>query len=212
MKWEKFIEFTGGMPVIDTENLLAGVKKPDAIQVQLSRWKKAGKIYQLKRGFYLLNEKYRKIELYEPFIASVLKWPSYISMEKALEYHGLIPESVNAYTCITTKRPDTFSSSIGIFEYRHINTSLFWGYNSVTVKKQTAFFASPEKSLLDFFYLNRTEISLDYLHELRLQNVSKINLNRLSKYAERFRKSYILSAAETIKKYIKIYKKEEKYL
>lgn len=214
MKWEEFLRITGNLPVIDTENLFAGVTDPASIEVQISRWKKAGKIIQLKRGIYLLAETYRKIEIYEPYIAAILKKPSYISLEKALEYHNLIPEAVTVYTSVTTKRPGRFVSRTGIFDYRHINESLFWGYNSLTVNKQTAFIASPEKTLLDFFYLRLkgVKVSLDYLLELRLQNLEKIDLDKLSEFARRFKKPRILYAAEVIWEYIASYKEGEKEL
>jgi len=212
MKWEKFIKLVGNLPVFDSENLLAGVSNPGAAKVQISRWEKAGKLIQLKRGIYLLDEPYRKVDGYEPFIASLLMRPSYISLEKALEYHGLIPESVPVYTCVTTKRPAKFSSAAGIFEYRHIRATLFWGYNSVTLNKQSGFVASAEKALLDFFYLKGMKISTDYLTEMRLQNIEKIDPDKLLEYAKRFNKPGMVQVAKTIKKYIDSYQEEEKTL
>lgn len=212
MKWEEFIKITGKLPAVDTKILLAGVSNSGPLKVQISRWHKAGKLIQLKRGIYLLAKEYRKVEAYEPYIASLLKKPSYISLEKALEHHNLIPEGVSVYTSVTTKRPARFTSEIGIFDYRHIKNSLFWGYKSISVNKQTAFMTEPEKALLDLIYLNGVNISLEYLKELRLQNVKKINLDRLLEYAEKFKKPGILHAAEIIKEYIISYKDEEKRL
>jgi len=201
MNWTEFLKTIGKLPVIHTENLLAGVSDPAGIEVQISRWNKAEKIIQLKRGMYLLAEPYRKVEVYDPYIAAILKKPSYISMEKALEYHNLIPEAVTVYTSITTKRNGRFVSRAGIFDYRHIKKSLFWGYASVTVNKQTAFIASCEKAILDYFYIKKLDISLDYLHELRLQNINKINIEKLFEYAGRFKKPKMLYAAQAIKEY-----------
>jgi predicted transcriptional regulator of viral defense system len=212
MEWPDFLKQWGNLPAIDTENLLAGGLNSASIQVQISRWEKAGKLIQLKRGIYLLAEPYRKVEVYEPHLAGILKQPSYISLEKALEYHSLIPEAVPVYTSVTTKGPAKFISKLGVFNYRHIKKTLFWGYQSVTVNKQTAFFASPEKALLDFFYLNGLKISHEYLKEMRLQNVERINLEKLSAYGRKFKKPGILNAVKIIEKYITLYKKEEKIL
>ena len=212
MKWEEFIKVAGDLPVIDTEILLTGVSSPEPVKVQISRWHKSGKLIQVKRGIYLLAEVYRKVKVYEPYVASLLKRPSYISLEKAMEYYGLIPEAVPVYTSITTKRPGRFVSEIGVFDYRHIKDSLFWGYESVNMNGQTAFMAFPEKALLDLIYLNGMNISLEYLKELRLQNVKKINLDKLFKYAERFKSPGISLAAEVVKKYVNSYKDEEKIL
>lgn len=202
MKWEEFIEHAGNLPVIDTELLLAGVKDPNPIKVQISRWKKQGKLTQIKRGLYILAAPFKRQVVYEPYLASILKQPSYLSLEKAFEYHGLIPESVNVYTCVTTKRPGKFMTKLGIFDYRHIKTTLFWGYQAVTVNKQTAFIALPEKALLDFFYLKSVKISFDYLSEMRLQNLKNIDLERLLVFAKKFKKPRMLKIARAIKEYV----------
>jgi predicted transcriptional regulator of viral defense system len=202
MKFEDFIEKIGALPVIDTETLLAGAqKKQRAIQVQIARWKKAGKLIKLRRGIYLLSAPYRKVNVYEPYLASTLVKPSYLSMEKALEYHGMIPEAVPVFTSVTTKRPGKFVTSVGSFDYRHVQTSLFWGYGSVSVNQQTAFIASPEKALLDLIYLKGRKISSAYLEELRLQNFKKISRRKLLECAKRFRRKDMMEAARLISRF-----------
>ncbi|MFA5345561.1 MAG: hypothetical protein WC315_04745 [Candidatus Omnitrophota bacterium] len=212
MKLEEFLKRVRGMPLVDAENLLAGVANPAGIKVQLSRWRKSGKLIRLKNNIYLLSENFRKVDIYEPYIACVLKQPSYISLQKAFEYHGLIPEGVPVYTCVTTKRPEKIVTPIGTFDYRHIKNSLFWGYVSLTVNKQPAFIASPEKALLDFFYLNGLRIDDGYLEEMRLQNFRKINFTKLIEYAGKFQSPGILKVAQIIKRYAAKRRKEEKYL
>jgi len=212
MKLEDFIKISGDLAVIEVELLLAGIPEPDPFKVQISRWEKAGKLIQLKRGIYLLADPYRKIEVFEPYIAAILEKPSYLSLEKALEYHGLIPEAVKTYTSVTTKRPAKFSSAVGVFSYKHIKNTLFWGYQSVTVRRQTAFIATPEKALLDLIYFHGLKISDDYLEGLRLQNLGQINLDVLFEYAKKFKKPGMLAAAEVLKKYIQPHKSREKTL
>lgn len=201
MEWERFLIITRELPLIDTENLMVGSSHPASLQVQISRWHKAGKIIQLKKGIYLLAEPYRKVEVYEPYIATVLKRPSYISLEKALEYHNLIPEAVSVYTSVTTKRGARYESEAGIFDYRHIQESLFWGYASHTVNQQTSFIAVPEKALLDFFYLRKIKMSPDYLSEMRIQNPASINIKKLEAHARRFAKPVMITIAAAIKEY-----------
>ena len=212
MRWNDFLDDYAGVPVIDTNMLLAGVTDSRALKVQLSRWVKAKKLIQAKRGIYLLAEKYRKISLYEPYLASLLKKPSYISLEKALEYYGLIPEAVPVFTSLTTKRQGKFVSEAGVFLYRHIKNPLFWGYESVTVNGQMGFIASPEKALLDLFYINRVGVSQAFLKGLRLQNVNKLDIKKLLINAKKFKNTSILRAASAVDKYISCYKEEEKTL
>ena len=212
MNLNDFLKQVRGLPTIDAENLLAGIADPGPIKVQLSRWTKAGKLIKLKNNIYLLSESFRKVDIYEPHIASVLKRPSYISLEKALEYHGLIPEAVPVYTSVTTKRPERIVTAIGVFDYRHVNPRLFWGYNSVIVNKQQAFIAGPEKALLDFFYLKGFRVDDDYLCEMRLQNLKAINLRKLLEFAARFKSPGMLKVAQLVKKFASRQRKEEKRL
>ena len=211
MKLEEFIKLVADMPLIDTELLLAGVSNPGPAKVQISRWEKAGKLIQLKRGLYVLASPYRKKAVYGPFIAATLKQPSYISMEKALEFHNLIPEAVTVWTSVTPKRPARFRSQEGDFEYSYIKKTLFWGYKSVTLDGQTGFVATPEKALLDFFCVRKIKPSQAYLEEMRLQNLEDINLNTLLAYARKFNKPGILRTAQELKEFIAARKgKEEK--
>ena len=212
MKWEEFVKKMGNLAVIDTENLLAGKGDDNSVKVQISRWLKAGRLIQLKRGIYVFAEQYTRINAFEPYIAWVLKNPSYISVEKALEYYDLIPEAVPVYCSVTTKRAGEFTSEVGTFSYRHIKKELFWGYKSITLNKQTGFIAHSEKALLDLIYLKHIKPTLGYLEELRLQNVEKLNIDTLFEYAQRFEKPKILHSAEVIKEYILSYKREEKTL
>ena len=212
MNFEAFMKRVQELHVIETENAVEGFSSRNALEVQLTRWANQAKLIQLRRGLYVLSEPYRKLEPFEFFLASVIKRPSYISLEKALEYHNLIPEGVAAYTSVTTKRPGRYTTAFGNFDYRHIQVSLFWGYEAVTVNQQTAFVALPEKGLLDLFYLKPVEPSLDYLEGLRLQNVEKVNKERLLSFAKRFRKPKILQAAQMIQKYMSSYQNEERVL
>jgi len=212
MKWEEFLKKTRYRPVIEAESLLAGIPDPLPVKVQLSRWCKAGKLIQARRGVYIISESYRKENVFEPYLASILKKPSYISLEKALEFHALIPEAVPVYTCLTTKRPGKFVSPAGVFTYRHIKRELFWGYAPVTVSGQTGFIARPEKALLDLIYLRGMNISRAWLRELRLQNTEKLDPRAVSACARRFKSPGMLKASEQINEYIVSYSKQEKTL
>ena len=203
MEFSSFLSKVQEFAVVDTKVLSTMGGNSLSLKVQVSRWVKAKKIIQLKRGLYLLAEPYRKILPSEFFIANVLKTPSYISLEKALEYHGLIPEAVTVVTCVTTRRPESFSTPAGRYDYSHVKPSLFWGYISLNLSGQTVFMATPEKALLDFFYLKHVKVSLDYLKEMRLQNVGNIKLKKLLEYAGRFKKKNLARTAQLVGEYIK---------
>lgn len=212
MKFEAFLKAFSTLPVIESVNVRHVFSNNKTMGVQLTRWVKQQRLIRLKRGVYLFSELYRKGNIFEPYIASALKRPSYLSLEKALEYSDWIPEGVGIYTCITSKRPDRFRNPLGVFDYKHLRTSLFWGYKAVTLNGQTALIALPEKALLDLIYFTPGSVSVDYLEGLRLQNLNTMKLGRLMKFARRFQKPKMAKAAQIILEYAKASRKSEKVL
>ncbi len=204
MEWESFLNKVKGLAVIRTEALYSNSDsaKRASIEVQLSRWHKSGKLIQLRRGMYVLSDIYRKADIYCPAVASVLHRPSYLSLEKALEFYNLIPERVTTYTSVTAQRPAEFETELGIFKYAHIQKAFFWGYTENVLNGQRAFVALPEKALLDFFYLRHCPVTDVYIDELRLQNLEDLNEQRLVQFAKKMNKKKIMRAAQELKKRI----------
>jgi len=123
----------GNEPVFTSSLLMTEGQSRIDIQLQLSRWVKAGKIEQLRRGCYILAAPYRKVEPHPFLIAGALKKASYISLQSALSFYGLIPEYVPVVTSVTTGRPETVNTTRETFSYKHIKTSFFVGYNNVEI-------------------------------------------------------------------------------
>jgi hypothetical protein len=53
---------------------------------------------------------------------------SYVSLQSALSYHGMIPEYVPETTCITTGRPLCIQTPFGRISYRHLKSGAFTGF------------------------------------------------------------------------------------
>jgi predicted transcriptional regulator of viral defense system len=160
MKWDAFYNAMKDRMVIESEYLHLLYGNKGEVELQLSRWNKQGKIHRLKRGYYILGDDYRKTEIFEPYIASLLKFPSYISLEKALEMHHLIPDAVFTFTSVTTKRrPVEFINRAGRFKYITVKREYFWGYRSITHMNGTGYLAEPEKALIDLFYFHQKKAS-----------------------------------------------------
>jgi predicted transcriptional regulator of viral defense system len=172
------------------------------LAVQISRWHKAGRLLKLKRGVYVLSRAFCKVEPPGLYLACLLNKPAYVSEEKALEYYGLIPEAVYIYSCVTTKRQGTMRTPLGNFDYRHVKASLFWGYRSLKINGFSVYIATPEKALLDLFYLRPVKVTADYVDEMRLQNLGSISIKRLREFARRFGKPKLIKAAEVVAAYI----------
>ena len=213
MNISKLVGFVADSPIFNSEMLRVGKADPRSVNVQLSRWKKAGKIIQLRRGLYMMNSPYVKLPTgYDLYIAAALHSPSYISLHKALEYHGLIPEGVPVYTCVTTRRPVTVRNQVGEFVYRHVKQGLFWGYEKAETAAGEFFVATPEKALLDLFYLDGVKFSEAYLEELRLQNLETLDLRRLVVFAEKAGSPGLIIAAKKLVGFVKSRSGEAKYL
>lgn len=201
MKWEELLRVVTDEPVFSSAILLAGDLSPNDLRRQLSRWVRAGRIIRLRRGLYTLAPPYRKVTPHPFPAANALRRGSYVSLQSALAYHGLIPEHAPAVTSITTGRPEVLETDLGTFIFRHVRKSWFGGYRKVEVfPGQEAFLAGPEKSLLDLIYLTPGADDPDYLRELRLQGLDRLNLETLQTIARTGGRPKLLRAAEVIER------------
>ncbi len=201
MKWEELLTTVGDEPVFTSSLLMTGSISPADNRRQLSRWVRAGRIIRLRRGIYLLAPPYRKIEPHPFLLANAMKAASYVSLQSALAYYGMIPEYTPVTTSVTTGRPENIGTASGTFYFSHIKKSWFSGYRQVEVMPgQSAFLANPEKCLLDLVYLTPGGDKMGYLRGLRLQNLDQINLVELSRIAEASGRPKLIRAAEHIER------------
>jgi len=184
MRWGAFLERFGEHSVIEPPMVYVGEANPRAIQTQLSRWVKTGKLLKLARGKYVLAPPYRKVNPPLEHVANRLVYPSYVSFERALAWHELIPETAVVLTSATTGRPRVVENALGTFRYRHIHRRLFWGYETVTHLQHLCMIALPEKALLDVLYFQTGVGTAERIHEMRLQNLDRLDPIRLRTFAE----------------------------
>lgn len=199
MKFDDLIEIIGDEPVFETGLLLVGETDPGDVRRQLSRWTKAGRLYQLRRGLYTLAPPFQKVKAHPFLIANRLVRGSYISCQSALAYYNLIPEYVPITTSVAAGRPARWETPLGVFEFRNLKTSLIWGYRLIDVdRNQKAFVAAREKALLDLVHLHPGGDAPEYLDELRLQNLEQLNSEDLERYAQQTNSPKLERAANHI--------------
>jgi len=191
MKFSDFKKKLGKTPLFGADVASLFSKDPQILRNQLSRWKKQGLVVALKKGLYALANSERSVGLSKELIASSLYKPSYISLESALSRYKMIPEQVVAVTSVTARKTRTFQNEEGIFIYRSLKKSLFFGFKLERDESGFPYFmANPEKALLDHLYLNLGGITvnqLDYFSgSLRLQNTSILDRKKLISYAKRY--------------------------
>jgi len=196
MKFDALLALTGNLPFFETGLLLAGDLDPAHVQRQLSRWVQSGRIRQLRRGLYMLAPPYQQVKPHPFLLANALMPGSYVSMQSALAFYGLIPEYTPRILSMTLLRPSHWE---GGFHFQHLAPHFFFGYQLVELSQgQQAFLAVPEKALLDLVHLTPKSDSLNYLEQLRLQNLDRLELSLLREYSERAGKPKWQRAADLI--------------
>jgi predicted transcriptional regulator of viral defense system len=182
MKFEQLLDLVADQPLFETGLLLSGEADPNDIRRQLSRWVSSGKLKQLRRGLYTVAPPYQKVSAHPFLIANFLMPGSYVSLQSALAYYGLIPEYAAQTWSVTTAHTAQWD---GGFQFQHLAPHLFFGYQRVKLpQEQSAFVATPEKAILDLTHLTPNADDIDYLRQLRLQNLNQLNLEHLDEFAQ----------------------------
>ena len=139
------------------------IRKDHASQV-LSRLDKSGHLVRLKRGLWAFADKLDPMTLVEPLTAP---FPTYVSLQSALYYHGMISQMPVTTYCVSIARTRTYATPVGSFSIHHVSVDFFAGYEECGGKSVKM--ATPEKALVDFLYLSSAKTRLfSALPELEL--------------------------------------------
>jgi predicted transcriptional regulator of viral defense system len=195
MKYDELVDVAADLHCFSAGMVTAG-EDIDAVRVQLSRWVSSGRLIRIHKGWYTLRDPFRRVRLNLNVVACTIKRGSYVSLQSALAYHGMIPEYVAETTCVTTGRPLSIDSHVGRIAYRHVKRDVFFGYEQEVSGKQEAYIASAEKALLDLFYLTPGSDDAAYIAELRLQASEQLDTDKMMRMAERFGAPRLLRAVE----------------
>ena len=168
-------------------------------------WNKQKKIFKIRNGLYILSSDYSKENISPEIISAKLYSPSYISLDYALSYYGIIPDTVFEITAVTTKTTRYFQTRYGVFSYRKIKKSCFFGFEIFKSGHFNYYFASATKAMLDFLYLNskKLDISFQTWKDLRFQNLDKINFKLLKKLAINFNQKKLYLLINNLENYAK---------
>ncbi len=112
--------------------------------------------------------------------ANFLYSPSYISLESALSFYGIISQFPQRITSITTRKSRGLNYGTKDFIYHHFSPKLFYGYEKVG----DFLMAAPEKALFDFLYLAAKGLKRFSFEEQEL-NLTKVNLPVLAEYCKK---------------------------
>ena len=114
-----------------------------------------GEVLRIRPGLFCLTDVYRKSHPHVFALAQLLHYPSHISLETALSYHGLIPEAVFQVASVTTERSRVFRTPFGTFSFKRVpSNSPRAGVRLTKIDDDNwAFMATPIRAISDVVYL-----------------------------------------------------------
>lgn len=171
-------------------DLLRGYKRPND---KINELVKKGALTAIKRGIYIAGPKMDILKPAPFLVANHLWGPSYVSLETALSYWGLIPERVYEISSVTTKTTKTYKTAAGRFSYFHASLPYYaFGIQSVSLTpRQVALIASPEKALCDkivmtsgIFLRSSRQVREFLIDDLRIEEeaLRKLNIKDISSW------------------------------
>jgi hypothetical protein len=169
---------------------------PGARKQLVHRAVEHGEVLRLKPGLYLLSADLRRSEPHPYTLASMLVWPSHVSLQTALAYHGLIPEAVYQVASVTPGRSRTFDTPAGRFTFQRVPADdPRAGVEATRVGGALwAFVASPLRAIADLVYLTAgitwRRDGLRFLEEsLRIEpdDLVKLSFDRLDEIRQGLR-------------------------
>lgn len=150
-----------------------GIKKENTLYKLLQRLEKSEVIERVRKGKYLFLLK----EVDDFQLANFLVNPSYISLESALSFYGILPQFPYTITSVTPLKSRTIICQEKEYEFAHLESKYFFGF----VKKEKFLIASPEKALLDELYFMAKKLRKIHLSDLDLKSIDKKKFKALVK-------------------------------
>lgn len=173
-------------PYIDAQTLLTFLGDYQRPREWILRKVKSGELIRLKNGFYLIQDKAKEGGVPYEQVANLLYGPSYVSLEWALSFYGMIPERVHTVTSMALGRAKEYQTPVGNFSYVSCKSEVY----SVGVDLKEAqnsvghfFMATPEKALADFVYVNcknlrGKELEIDLFESKRMDRETLAQLDK----------------------------------
>ena len=174
---------------------------PNFNKINLLYWQKKGYIQKIRNSWYFFTDiKIDETVLF--YISNKIYSPSYVSLESALYYYGIIPEAVFSINSITTLKTNKFKSYTYPINYSSIKPSCFFGYKLLKNEKYTFKVAEIEKALLDYLYLQVKIKSYKDIKSLRFNKhvlQEKLNMQKLFDYASLYNSKVLLKKINILK-------------
>lgn len=179
----------------------------DALNERIKRALRNKRILELKKGLYTTDIYYLKEPQktkFKEFIASRLRFPSYLSLEYVLAKYELLTEVTYPLTSITTKTGRTYQNFLGAYRYSNIKKEFYFGLVQVPFYQNKYFIATKPKAMFDFLYLKRNigVLKKEILEGLRINwdNFSKEDFSCFQEYVLRAKSKKMERIAKILEK------------
>jgi predicted transcriptional regulator of viral defense system len=140
----------------------------------LARLATAGHLLRLRHGVWAVPSKLDPLALASHLTAP---FPSYVSLQSALYFHGIISQIPNVIYAVSVGLTRVFRTPLGTVSIHHLQPEFFFGFE--VMETAGVAMATPEKALLDYLYLRPARSNLfRSLPELDLRSTFNIKLAR----------------------------------
>jgi len=154
--------------------------------------------YHLKRGLFIkLKNGLYALKIRPPSeleIANRIYRPSYVSLEYALMFYNIIPDTVYTITSVTTKCTREFVINNISYTYSKIKKNAFTGYLRKSVGGNIVLIAEAEKAFVDYLYF--VDLAKKVVYD-RI-DVSNLAKNKLFEYAKLFKRKSLIKLVNKI--------------
>ena len=192
--------------VFDYRLLVGALSKYRKPRDRITKLLANGAILRIKKGLYCFGNRLRKKPICYETVANLIYGPSYVSLEYALSYHGLIPERVETVTSVTTGRSRQFDTPLGHFSYRMLREFRYpLGVMLESTGESGFLIATAEKALVDKVWTDRrlggqnlSDFGDYLIDDLRIDLVAlqELDLELLGKIATRYGSLKILNLVQ----------------
>ena len=178
--------------------LLEGLREYGRPRDKITSLLRQGAVVRVKKGIYVFGERYKRRPFSTEVLANMICGSSYVSLDYALHYYGLIPERVEAVTSVTVSRGRRFSTPVGLFIYHSVPMRAYpIGLDQIELDGGRSFLiAIPEKALADKIQADRgtairtqAEMRTYLLDSLRIdpEGLGRLNAETISLIADQYR-------------------------
>lgn len=172
---------------LDDLGKLLNVNNRQTLYKKVARLEKAQIILKLIKGKY----RYMFLPVNDYTLANFLYQPSYVSLETALSFYGIITGFSYQITSISVKPTRTIDLSGKEYTYSQIENNLFWSYE----KRDNFLIAEKEKAILDYVYFGVKGLRNTSFDEM---DFSEIDKEKLISYARKTNNKQVIKTVKGI--------------